>query len=850
MLNLLRFHCRLFFFLSFMTGMSIARDKLPWDRLEIYGNKEIQLSDYHVRGDFNQFLQKNPGVITESKFDQRTRIQVRGEVGDGVEVQAVFDDSNFKEDDEKILINLQGDTFEMALGRISLDMSGTRFILNNRKALGIFVKRKFNKLESSLLISRSEGQEERETLKGQGLTREYLLKKSPLVPGSEKITLDGRKLQEGKDYRVDYEGGSFQLDQELLPVENTSTIIVEYESSREGAAFKNRIFATRQQYTAQKGQKFGFSYVLEKDEISKEFASLLQSTPHELSVIGVDAQLKLAQNLNLKMETAHSEDKQDILSHSRPILVGNALDLSLDFKNRGHQLQVRKERIEPEFRSVGKKAFLSQGEDGGLVGDISENSLQYLWSRKDFNFRQTYRSSETNLSSDPTKESKEFQGLSSEVNGVFASRIELSAGVSHENHPTFFEGELRSEDILRKKFFKLEYPAIKGLRLALQSQNETKGTAGRREEFLQDRSLNFFATKNKNWNWNYGIKVRDTKDNMTAEEISSSRDHKLSLNFKRGRGIQSQANFVIRDDDEIREGTKARSVSSQFDLRYRPTKKFDYSLKWKQEEKKRMILETSRIDLSQDVQAQSKKTYLTPTNPIQNLISSQSLRYQQNANVFHRLNHRFRSEWEQISDKTLVENESLHYDLKWNLPWDIRLRYQWRWNDRFNANSKLDRSSYSHDYELVKNYRSSTTLTATLKDEEETDHWLNTKQEILDGSLRWERSLSRLFRTHGTVIGRDKAGGENSREWSLGGGVVYTPGLNDLRVGLEVSKGRLEQKNSTRVGDVEEMLLSLNKNLFDGAFLEGKYRYEREGPSARGSGYTGGTYHLRVSMDF
>ena len=850
MLNFARLYCSLAILSFLLASALVARENLPWDRLEIYGNKEIQVSDYFVRGDFNQFIQKNPSVITDSKFDQRTRIQVRGEVGDGVEVQAIFDDSNFKEDDEKILINLKGDVFEMALGRISLDMVGTRFILNNRKALGIFMKRKFNKLESSLLVSRSEGQEERETLKGQGLTREYLLKKSPMVPGSEKITLDGRQLQEGKDYRIDYEGGSFQLDQELLPVENTSTIIVEYESSREGAAFKNRIFGTRHVYRAQKGQRFGLSYVLEKDEISKEFASLLKSTPHELSVFGLDAQAQLAPNLSLKMEIAHSEDKQDILSHSLPILSGNAMDLSLDYKNSDHQLKVRKERIEPEFRSVGKKAFLSQGEDGGLVGDISEDSLQYLWSRKDFNFRQTYRSSETNLSSDPTKESKEFQGLSSEINGVLGPKIELSAGLNHENHPIFLDGELRSEDILRKKYFKLEYPASEGLRLALQSQNESKGTIGQREEFYQDRSMNLFATKNKNWNWNYGIKLRDAKDNMTAEAISSSRDHKLSLDYKKGRQIQSQVNFVVRDDDEIREGTKARSVSSELDFQYRPSKQFDYSLKWKQEEKKRMILETSRVDLSQDLQAQVKKTYLTPTNPIQNLISSQSLRYQQNPNIFHRLNHRFRSEWEQVSDRTLVENESLHYDLKWNLPRDIRLRYQWRWNDRFNANSSLDRSSYSHDYEIVKNYQSSATLTASLKDEEELDHWLNTSQDLLDGSLRWERSLSRLFRTHGVLIGRDRKGVENSRQWSLGGGVVYTPGFDNLRVGLEISKGRLEQKNSNQVGDVEELEFSLNKELFEGAMMEGKYRFEREGPSSRGSGYTGGTYHMRVSMDF
>ena len=832
------------------SSMAVSRERKPWDRLEIYGNKEILFSNYHVKGDFNQFLQKNPGIITDSKFDQRTRIQVRGEIGEDVEVQAIFDDSNFKEDNEKILLHLKGDAFEMALGRISLDMEGTRFILNNRKALGIFIKKRTKKLQSSLLISRSEGKEERDTFQGQGLTREYLLTKSPVVAGSEKITLDGQELREGSDYRMDYEGGSFQLDHQHLPVENTSTIIVEYESAREGSAFKNRIFGTRHTYSWEPGQEIGLSYVLEKDQVSREFASILNTTPHQLSVIGLDTRVRIADDFSLKMEVAHSQDKQDILSHSLPVLKGNAIDLALDWKRKGHQLQLRKERIEPEFRSVGKNAFLRQGEDSSLLGDIDQDSLHYQWNHDPFTYRQFIRTSKTNLDSDPLKETREFQGVGSEVHGKLFSKLELSAGLNQENHPRYFQGTQSSYDVLRKKHLKLEYPTPYGIRVAVQSQNEKKGTIGRKEEYFQDRSMNLYSTKQKNWNWNYGMKLRDTNDNFNSVQTSSSRDHKLSVSYKNGRKVQTQADFVLRDDDHFQQGTKGRSVSSGFDFRYRPTRKFDYSMKWKQEEKKRVILETSQVDLSKDLQEQEKKTYLTPTNPIQSVVSSQRLRYRQNSKLFHRFTHRFRSEKERIRDQVLSENETFHYDLKWDLPSDLRFRYQWRWNDRYNLNSSLDRNANSHDYEFVKNFRRSATLTASFKDQVESDYWLNSKLNLSDGSLRWDQTLSRLFRTHGVLIGREKKGSENSREWSVGGGIIYTPGFDKLRIGMEISKGRVDQKDIGQAGNLEEIELSVNQELFEGAFLEGKYRFEKEGPSIKGTGYTGGTYHLRVSMDF
>ena len=150
-----------------------------------------------------------------------------------------------------------------------MNLEGTRFLINNKKALGAFFQRNWNHWKAAFLISRSEGVEEREQFFGRGLQREYVLKKSPVVAGSESITLDGEKLNRGADYRIDYEGGSIQLEHKLLPVESTSNLIVEYESSRDGSSYKNRVFGSRLSYDFNKNRKVGFSLLMEKDQIDE-----------------------------------------------------------------------------------------------------------------------------------------------------------------------------------------------------------------------------------------------------------------------------------------------------------------------------------------------------------------------------------------------------------------------------------------------------------------------------------------------------------------------------------------------------------------------------------------------------
>lgn len=819
------------------------------DHLEIYGSKEVEFNDYSYKGDFNQFLQRNPQVITDSKFHQHTRIQVRGDLGGGTQIQAVFDDSNEREEEERILMNITGDQFELALGRIGLEIPGTRFLLNNKKALGIYFSRSFRKLKSSFVVARSEGQEQREQFFGQGLQREYVLKSAPVVAGSEVIYLDGRKLSRGSEYQFDYEGGSFQLSHKLLPVESTSNLIVEYESSRDGSAFKNRVFALRNEYKFDEKNRLALSTLMEKDQADPLMASSLGAKPHQLNLYGLDGDFEFG-NWKLGFELAHSRDKQDILSHTLPVINGEAIDMKADYQNNRHQFSLRKERVDPNFRSIGKNAFIALGEDSNLVGDVDQESFQYQYKGNGWQYTQRYRSSHTNLDADPLKDRKEFRAIGGDLVKKWGES-EVRAAYNNENSPQYFANGTTRYDVLRKKNLGLMSPVGRDMKWSYSRENESKQSIGISQNSYQTDEWKVFSNGKSNFNWNYGIRQRKENDQFLGLDRSHSLDHQLKMDFKKGRNFQSQLEFVSRKADNFIQNQSDRSFSSGFDLRYRKGRDLQYNVKLKQEEKKRVILESSNLDLTDLVRAnQNQKSYLNPGNPVQTFTLSQQLRFKHHKHFSHRITYRLRDEEEKSIKRTLTNNESLSYDFKWNLPKDFRLRYRWAVRDRYNLNSNLDKKSFEFDTELSRNLRNNMTLTLQNRQEIETDYQQIDYLENRETGLKVEKTFSPMWQAHSNIQLREKEGREWREDWSLGSGVTYTPLASDLRLGLELSQGRSKEKKTGQTGDLVSYRLNVQKEVFEGAHFEGSYRFEKDGPSTLGNGYSAQIMNVRVSMDF
>ena len=825
------------------------------DELEIYGSKEIQINNYSYQGDFNQFVQRNPQVLSDRKFDQHTRFQVRGRLGDSTEVNAIFDDSNEREEDEKILLNLRGNKYEAALGRIDLNLQGTRFLLNNKKGLGLFFHRNWDHFKAAFLISRSEGIEEREQFFGRGLQREYVLRKSPVVSGSESITLDGVKLHRGSDYRIDYEGGSIQLEHKLLPVESTSNLIVEYESSRDGSSYKNRVFGSQILYDFGSKRKLGFSLLMEKDQIDEAMMKTSGTKPHQLNLYGLNVNWQDFYGADIDIEFVYSRDKQDIASHTLPVLSGTALDMTAKYKNSNHQLSFQKERIDPRFRSIGKNKFVALGEDSNLIGDVDQSSFRYRYSTGPWNYVQDYRDSQTNLKDDPDKDSVNFMMSGGSLSYEFNNGLRLRTNYKNENSPSLRNGVLQKENILRKKSWKLNMPIKSLFDFDLQRLNEKRVTnnlglnTNNQSLFYKTNQFSLSSKKMKNFNVNYSYRLRNTDDLLLGANTEENINHSLKLNLRRGRELQSQLEFAWRKDEDIIRSEVNKALSSGMDFSYRKSRDFNYRMRLKHELKTRIVQEVSNLDLSQ-IRDKDQKTYITPSHPVQTFQNSHQLRFKHNRHFNHRLSYRFRSEEEDNINRLLSKNENMAWDFKWKLPKNYRLRYKWSKRDRYNLNSNVDRNTLGFDTELTRALGSQMTLTSRYFQEVENDYFEGNYQELFDRSIRFDRSLSRLWQFQSNLLWRDRRGIEEREEWSLGGGAIYTPNNSSLRIGMDISRGRSRDRRTNKTGDLMSLKLNLNQRLFTDTHLEGNYKFEKDGPSSEGSGYSANMVNFRVSVDF
>ncbi|PCJ18067.1 MAG: hypothetical protein COB02_05970 [Candidatus Cloacimonadota bacterium] len=846
------FKLYIFTFILFCTSSDVQEIRAfrsEHRELEIYGNKEIEFNEYRYKGDFNQFLQKNPQIITDSKFDQHTRINVRGKIGKGISINAVFDDSNDRDEDEKILMNIKGRDFELALGRISLDLKGTKYVLNNKKALGIYFSKTFRKLKSSYLISRSEGQEEREQFFGNGLQSEYILKKTPVVVGSEKVTIDGKLLVKGIDYEFDYEGGSLRFSQELLPIENTSNIIIEYESSRDGSSFKNRIFATRQEYRFNSKNRIGLSWAMEKDQIDDSLILSNFAKPHQLNIIETDLHLNLSSGLKIDMELAHSVDQQDIVSNTLPTISGNALDLNLSYKKNRNKFRYNKERIDPNFRSIGKKDFVNLGTDSDLVGDVDQDSIAYNYQSDKITFHETFQKSQTNLNDDSLKDTKRFQAIGGDFTAKVGNLLKFRGGYRNENSPIYRAGILNNYSTFRKKKLGVSLPFSQNIDVSLDNEIQTRATIGASENEVDTKEISFSSTNMKNFSWNYSFKDRKSEDKFKNFTNEKNKDHKVQLHYKNGRKFRTKVEWIQRDAENFLKNEANESHSSSININYKPNRKFQISSKLKQEEKRRIIKEITQIDLS-NINQEITRDYITPTHPVKTITSSQQIRYKQNKNVFHRLSYRFRKEEEKVAQRVLTQNENYSYDLKWTLPKSYKLKYRFDQKDRYNRNSTIDKMTFRQNFEVTKSLRKRMTITANYRAQNEMDHVAKLLQEDDESGLRLEKIFSSKFRTNASILSTKRAGLDNKSEYRLGSGIVYTPGVNGLRIGVDLTKGKSKDHNTKDNSDLEQIKVNVHKNLFKDAYLEGQYKFEKEAPSSKGLGYSATLYKLKLSMDF
>jgi len=200
--------------------------------LRISGSKTISISVSNTK-DFN--------------LDQSLYLRLNGKMSSNLNIEAQLSDSQTPitpEGDsreisnlDKIFIRLYGKQYELAFGDLEMQFANTRFINYTPKFEGLKASWfRTNSYRGAVAVAK--GKKATSTIAGvEAKQGPYYLSQNissglQVVPGTETVFLDGKQMQRGDDYTIDYAEGSISFTQTHF-ITATSFIQVEYQFADE-----------------------------------------------------------------------------------------------------------------------------------------------------------------------------------------------------------------------------------------------------------------------------------------------------------------------------------------------------------------------------------------------------------------------------------------------------------------------------------------------------------------------------------------------------------------------------------------------------------------------------------------
>ncbi|MBF0546254.1 MAG: hypothetical protein HQM08_17555 [Candidatus Riflebacteria bacterium] len=439
---------------SVASHSSSTASKFPFDidegekgkdecKINVSGTKTFELKQAQVKGDIGHFSSENFSSIPGFRLDQSLHLEVDGNINKNTKVNAILDDK--QDQDRRFTVFIDGPQWNFTLGDFKVSMRDTEFVLYDKEIRGIMaVGKPHPKWETMFLFSQSKGVARREQFRGAGQQQEFRLLGRPVVQNSENIFVDGRILNRGTDYIVDYEEGIVKLQPHLLPIEMTSWIVVEYEVTDVSMAFKRNLYGGRVVYKPREGDHIGFSVLREVDATTPKSSDTATSTipglisnitsgiasaaiattasgtasttasvtPMDHFILAGDAAWRLnhtfsvAGEYSLSIFDPNTESKN---SSADQKVYGSAAKFGFLGKNEKLEGEYIFRQVDKDFKLIGRQGGVTQLGERGLVQDIRRQNgrFNYKWD-KELSFFGGLEQSETNLSHDPALSNVNF----------------------------------------------------------------------------------------------------------------------------------------------------------------------------------------------------------------------------------------------------------------------------------------------------------------------------------------------------------------------------------------------------------------------------------------------------------
>ncbi len=577
--------------------------------LNISGTKTFEIKKSKVRGDITHFSTEQYDSYPGFKMDQSLHLEIDGNINENSTVNAILDDKD--DEDRRFTVSINTPKWQFVLGDFNLKLENTEFSLFSKEVRGIIAQGNFNDhYRAAFLFAQSKGAARREQFRGAGSQQEYRLQAFPIVQNSEIIKIDGKLLTRNTDYLIDYEEGIIKFSTNILPIEITRWITIEYETSDENMSYSRNIFGTRHEYIRSQDRHIGLTWLREVDgktpksgsdaDYSSEIASGTASStegitmPMQHDVFSTDLHWRIGKVFSINGETAISTVDPNTKSNATnedKSYKGHASKFGIEAKTDKFELASDYYNIDKNFKLIGREDGVIELGERGLVNDVisARSKMKYKFT-DNFSIFADGEDAETNLDNDPNESKIDFE----EYNGGFvwtpntSSRLEIKAGSQKDS-----EKKTTTSSNVKKDTANIVYDKKFGKTTTQTKFEKTKYEDGINIASGSEITQADFSIGSKlssDLSWNMVLSKIEMEDGYVKHGLrSDTRNYTVDVSYEPSNIFSMRGQMQWRREDDFYENSRAKSslVDSQID--YEPNRNLKSQLKYKVENTSKVV---------------------------------------------------------------------------------------------------------------------------------------------------------------------------------------------------------------------------------------------------------------------
>jgi len=830
-------------------------------KLNISGTKTFEMKKSQVKGDIGHFSTENFDSIPGFHLDQSLHLEIDGNINRSTKVNAVLDD---KDDEERrFTVNIEGKVWNFTLGDFPLSIKDTEFTLFRKELRGILAVGNLNeRLETSFLYSRSKGAARREQFRGAGQQQEFRLSGRPVVQNSEKVTVDGKLLNRGTDYLIDYEDGVLKFMPKLLPIEITSWIVVEYEVSDSKLAFKRNLMGSRVVYKFPHKGRMGFTFLREADDTTPNSSDSASGTvrPMEHQIWETDGEWKINDRFTLAGENSISiydpnrnaeTAKQDLK------LKDSANKLSLIGKTEKVDADITRRFVGKDFRLIGRSDGVTELGERGLVRDILKENGRITYSfTPNWSAFAGLENSRTNLSNDPSLSAIDFKDKLIGLTWKYMPKSQLE---------TRFE---RQEDRETKNVILSDRDKNVGTLVWDHDFGpvftQTKIEQTKYEDWVNSASgsrvlhagLNLGSDKNKKFTWSLAGSHLSVNDGLMKNDLrSQTRNYSIDMNYDPNRVFNARGIFQWRREKDYLVQITQNDEVADSRIQYRPNPDIRSVLKYKVENTTKVVRDPN-LDPAKYIKPPSlpveKKDQEEVVGRFENPVQKRTANFSTSYRLGEKGETNFDWKRRDLKDRHTCEilsfNDRKIYEFRYTPVKKWRFTTEYENGVSRNLSPKNELKDDVKRIALSNEFREGYIVESKYERRKEDDVYVNDNDRLTTSkALDFQRIFSQFAMLEMGLQRNVIEFKQPSREWEKRAALTITPSAKSQRYKFFVNHKNIEAQ---KAGSHFEGGLNFSQFVGTDTIIDGEIKKVKSSAGINGNGYNGMAANAKMVITF